>query len=494
MEDKNRLVYRLRESVRYHEEENSLYLILGYPLKVIVLNPVWRPVFRLLKGGAFVHFREILSLIDSTDSQRIESFLNGLVRKGFLTTRGILKLDAYPYVSMIIPVRNRPDEITACLESLGRLDYPAERLETIVVDDASQDRTPEVISAFQVRLISLKQHRHASFCRNLGGREAKGEILAFVDSDCLADPSWLMELVPAFGDPLNGAVGGMVDAWFEDKGLDRYEKVKSPLNMGDWPRSSREGDRFFYIPSCNFLTRKSLFLKLEGFREDMQVGEDVDLCWRIQDQGYHIEYRPLGRVYHRHRNKIKHFCSRRFDYGTSEPFLQRVHPERVKTFTYALPDIFFWGFLFISIFPGWTLLFALGGFTLLIDSMIKFGRIRRMNIPVGFGRLVLAEFRGYIAFIYHACSFVSRYYLFFIIPFLLFAPLWSAIGLGAHLVTTAVEYAIKKPRLNPLSFLFYFTLDQVSYQAGVWWGCIRILFFGPVNPRLVMADGKPIKS
>jgi mycofactocin system glycosyltransferase len=484
-QDGGPLAYRLRNTVRYHKKNRSLYLILDYPLKAICLNPVWAPVIRLLDTDEFTSFEDIAPRMGHAGTERIEAFLNELTRKGFLESKGISTPAEYPPVSIIIPVRNRPEDLMACLQSLETLDYPKEMLEVIVVDDASHDHTPDVAAAFPVHLIRLKEHRQASFCRNLAARKAKGEILAFLDSDCRAHPLWLKELTPGFNDPQNGAVGGMVDSYLDHKGLDRYEKVKSSLNMGSWPRNSREGDRFFYLPACNLLVRKALFLQLGGFREHMSVGEDVDLCWRLQDQGHHLEYRPMGRIYHRHRNKIGHFCARRFDYGTSEPLLQKYHVKRNKQFIFSLSDALFWGLALLTVSLMWMPLLGSCGIILLTDSLIKFVRIRKINIPIRYHRLVLATFRGYLAFLYHCCAFVSRYYLFWVLPFFLFMPLLSVTVFGMHLLTGIGEYFIKRPRLNPALFLLYFTLDQVSYQLGVWWGCLKGSFFGPVNPRIV---------
>jgi mycofactocin system glycosyltransferase len=479
------LAYRLRESVQYRWSKGSPILILDYPLKAMIFHRFWGPILEPLTGGRFIAFEDILSRLNHVDPQGAEIFLNGLVRKGFLEQEGFPTLSDYPYVSIIIPVRNRAEEITACLQSLDRLDYPLEKREVIVVDDASNDTTPERVSAFPVQLITLKERRQASFCRNLAAQKAKGEILAFLDSDCLADPLWLKELMPAFTDTSNGAVGGMVDSWGNEKGLDRYEKVRSSLNMGSWPKSSREEDHFFYLPSCNLLVRRTLFLRLKGFRQDMWVGEDVDFCWRLQDLGNQIEYRPVGRVYHKHRNKVRHFCTRRFDYGTSEPLLQRFHARRVKQLTFSLPAILFWGSALVSIISGWMLLLGLSGITLLADSLIIFAKIRQRNIPIPFSCLLLAAFRGYLGFFYHCCAFVSRYYLLCAPLLFIVTPLGSAMILGAHVLTGMGEYYTKRPRLNLGSFLLYFTLDQLSYQLGVWWGCIKGIFFGPVNPRIV---------
>jgi mycofactocin system glycosyltransferase len=479
------LAYRLREAVQYRRIKGSPILILDYPLKAMILHRFWGSILEPLTGGSFVALEHILSRVNHVDPQETQIFLNGLVRKGFLEQEGFPLLSHYPYVSIIIPVRNRADEITACLQSLDKLDYPPEKREVIVVDDASDDTTPEQVSAFPVQLIPLKERRQASFCRNLAAQKAKGEILAFLDSDCLADPLWLKELIPAFTDPSNGAVGGMVDSWGNEKGLDRYERVKSSLNMGSWPKSSREENHFFYLPSCNLLVRRTLFLRLGGFREDMCVGEDVDFCWRLQDLGHHIEYRPVGRVYHKHRNTVRHFCTRRFDYGTSEPLLQRFHAKRVKQFAFSLPAVLFWGSALLSIISGWIPLLGLSGITVLADSLITLAKIRQRNIPIPFSRLVLAAFRGYLAFFYHCCAFVSRYYLFCTPLLFIVTPLGSAIVLGAHVLTGIGEYFTKKPRVQFPLFLFYFTLDQLSYQLGVWWGCLRGLFFGPVNPKIV---------
>ena len=484
IQDGTPLAYRLRKTVRYHEIESSLHLSLDYPLKAIVLNPIWKPTIHLLDRGPFIPIDDILPLIEPAVPEKIEAFLNALVRKGFLESEGYPSLNEYPFVSIIIPVRNRPKEIADCLESLGRLDYPADKREVIVVDDASDDNTPDVVSGYPVHLIPLKEHRQASFCRNLASRKAKGEILAFLDSDCLADPLWLKGLIPAFRDSSNGAAGGMVDSTFNEKGLDRYEKVKSSLNMGFWPRSSREGDLFFYLPSCNLLIRRALFNQLGGFKEDMAVGEDVDLCWRLRDQGHHVEYRPVGRVTHKHRNSIKPFLARRFEYGASEPLLQRTHADRIKQFSFSLWDPIFWGLVLLTIASGWMPLLILCGVILLIDSLIRFGRIRRRHIPIHFPRILLAAFRGYLAVFYHWCAFVSRYYLYFALLLLMPVPVVSAVILGMHLLTGILEYFIKKPRLNLPLFLFYFTLDQLSYQLGVWWGCLKGLFFSPVNPRI----------
>lgn len=481
------LAYRLRKGVTYEKKSGAPLLVLDFPLKSILLKPLWRPVFEFLHSSrSYCSFDDILSHGNQTDADKVEIFLNHLVYRGFLEQEGLSKVSGYPQVSIIIPVRNRPDDIAACLQSLSGIDYPSEKVEILVVDDASTDDTPDVVSRFPVILIAIKEHRQASFCRNLAAKRAKGEILAFIDSDCLADPLWLKELVPAFKDPLLGAVGGAVDSYFDERGLDRYEKVKSSLKVGSWLRRSREGENFFYVPSCNLIVKRDIFLDLGGFNENLHVGEDVDFCWRMQDRGYHLEYRPAGLIYHKHRNRLGAFARRRFDYGTSEPLLQQSHADRIKKLIFPPAETFFWLAAILSAVFNSAPLLGLSVLSLLAGSIIKYIKVRREGIPVGFLHVFTAVFRSYLSFFYHLCAFVSRYYLVLAILVFPFAQWVSAIILGMHLVAGCVELFTKKPEMNPFAFLFYFTVEQLSYQLGVWWGCFKRRYFHPVNPLIVM--------
>lgn len=480
------LSYRLPKRVSYRQSGGSFQLVLNFPLKAIFLHPSWRAVFDLLSKGGDVPIETIIPLVDHSNPEKVEFFLDDLVRKGFLERDGLSALSEYPFVSIIIPVRNRPEEIEICLRSLERLDYPQERMEIIVVDDASDDNTPDAALEFEAKVICLEEHKQASFCRNLAAQGARGDILAFIDSDCLADPLWLKALVPVFRDRSIGAAGGTVDSYFVNKGLDRYEAVKSSLNVSTYFRRSGENDPFFYVPSCNLLVRRDLFLRLGGFREELHVGEDVDFCWRMQDEGHHVEFRPQGRIYHRHRNRIWPFCSRRFDYGTSEPLLQRLHPDRKKEMVFPVGASVFWGVVILAAVSGLLSLLILCVITIFTDALTRLFHTRTRGVAVGFSAVLMSVFRSYAGFFYHCCAFVSRYYLIWAIVVAPFFPLGSATILCVHLVSGMVEYFIKRPSLNPAVFLFYFSLEQLSYQWGVWWGCVRNLSFAAVNPRLAV--------
>jgi mycofactocin system glycosyltransferase len=479
------LAYRLRKNVSIPETDGNVQLVLSYPLKSVRIHPYWRNLFKHLSNQEFSSFESIRSITVRRNPEEVEFFLNDLVRKGFLERRGVSALSDDWFVSVIIPVRNRHDDIDACLQSLTELDYPDDKLEIIVVDDASTDQTPDVVSHHPVRLICLNQHKQASYCRNLAAQNARGDLLAFIDSDCRAGSAWLRELVPAFKDPQLGALGGVVDSYFDENGLDRYEKVKSSLNVSTWFKRSQKNDPFFYLPACNLLVRRHLFLELGGFKEELVVGEDVDLCWRIRKNGYQIEYRPEGRVYHKHRNQVFSFCRRRFDYGTSEPLLNKLHPEKIKKLCFPPLISLFWSSLLLSLAPGFHPLVVVSAGAVVADTIQKRFKIKRRKIPVKVSSLLSSVLRSYLAFLHHIASFVSRYYLFpslIILP--IAPPVFTAIVM-LHLLAGSVDYVIKRPQLNLISFLYYFSLEQLAYQWGVWWGCFKHICFRPIVPKIV---------
>jgi mycofactocin system glycosyltransferase len=483
MSNGNSLAFRLPSSVQLHTETGGLTLVLSYPLKFIRLDKFWQPVFTCLSTNDSVSFKEIFSLIPQLDPLALEFFLEKLVRRGFLEQQGTAQPKAYPSVSIIIPVRNRPQEIRACLTSLAKLNYPSQKIEIIVVDDCSTDTTPEVIREFPVTLLALKKHRQASFCRNVAARKAKNEILAFIDSDCEADADWLLDLIPAFREKSIAAVGGMIDSYYTINQLDQYEKVQSSLRISSWYKRSSELDRFFYVPSCNFLIRRNCFRELGGFKNDLHVGEDVDLCWRIQNSGLQVDYRPVGTIFHKHRNRLQAFCRRRFDYGTSEPQLQKLHEDRRKRMVFPPLTTAFWLAMAWFLFAGDHLL-ALPALSLpLLSSLSTYIKIHGTNGHIGFVKVISAVLRSYCAWLYHLCAFVSRYYILFSPVFIVFLPVLFWAMAVMHTIACLGQYIVKKPRLSFCVFFFYFSLEQISYQAGVWWSCMKIRHFGSIFPK-----------
>ncbi len=136
---------------------------------------------------------------------------------------GLARADAFaprsgyePAVSVIVAARNEEESLGDCLASLYNLDYPADKLELIIVDDGSTDRTPEIIASFVAHNPQLRSVTTAAPVGNLRGKTnavargieiSGGEILMFTDADCTVPPEWVRETVRSFDDR-TGIVGG----------------------------------------------------------------------------------------------------------------------------------------------------------------------------------------------------------------------------------------------------------------------------------------------
>ena len=481
------LEYGLGQGVLLQKGEDGVWLLMKYPLKAVRFHPDVGPLLECLAQDGLLPLNKLSSMAPQLGEVGLQQFLNSLVRKGFVQISGTAALNCCPMVSIIIPVRNRPDQIDSCLDSLQRLNYPSDRLEIIVVNDGSDDGlTSEVVSGSPVRLMELSEQRGASYCRNLGASQANGKILAFVDSDCRVDPDWLYELIPAFEDPALAAVGGLVDGVRSRTSLDRYEKVRSSLFLGKLWKRSVEQDHSFYVPSCNLLTSRNAFVEVGGFRQDLEVGEDVDLCWRLQDMGKILEYRPQGAVAHMHRNSLIGFAGRRFKYGTSEPLLQSLHPGRRKTMVWPPKVIIFWLLLASGLSFSSPALLGLGLLLPLVQAWQQQRVLQGQGVNISLGRVLAGVLRSRLAFAYLLCSFLSRYWLLWALPLL---PIWPGAAvffIAVQLLVGVVEYRVCRPRLWLPVFIFLLTVEQCAYQAGVWYGCWTSRCFGPLNPKLVI--------
>lgn len=455
--------YRLAQHVELVERDEGNFLVAKAPLCALRLNPSLTALVQRGVAG---------TLTPSTPGEA--SVLEQLANKGFMVRlRDVAGQPATRYsVSIVIPVKDRADELSRCLSSIARLEYPQEMLQVIVVDDGSRDLSATVARDSGALVVpSGGTGRGPAAARNVGARAATGEVLAFIDSDCTASPGWLAELLPAFNNPMMAAVGGQVDGMCTASAVDRYEAVMSSLSLGTRERSGNVGDDTFYLPSCNLLLRRSLFLDIGGFEDSMHVGEDVDLTWRLRDQGWTISYLPAGRVFHEHRSSIRSFMSRRFDYGTSEGILQRLHPNRRKRMVIPPLLAVLLALCLLAPFTGWwTLLLAVGVLT--VDAVAVRLRLRRRNLPIGLPALLAGRLRALGSLVYYLSYHLVRYYSIPLIGVALIFPLCWLLFVALLGCAARVDHSIKKPQLSFIRFAVVYLLEQVAYGTGVFWGCL----------------------
>lgn len=392
----------------------------------------------------------------------------------------------WPPVSIIVAARGRHRLTRACVRSLLALDYPGEPPEIIIVDDASDPPLAPALDGLPVRLLRLERNVGQSAARNLAAAEAAGEVLAFIDNDCIAERGWLRALVPYFGDPDTAIVGGRVVATPAIGPVAAFEAVRSPLDMG--PVAGRVGPEaaVAYLPTCNFLVRRDVLLAHGGFAAEMRVGEDVDFCWRVLGSGGRATYAPVGVVVHDHRVRLAELLRRRADYGSSEADLQRRHPAGRRVL--PLPRL---SLLFLAMLVALPLAPALAVASgLMIAAMLGFEiaaksrTIRRLGVPLPGEPIAAAVLREHAASLYGFSASTIRYYG---VPLLAAAlawpPLLPAVAM-LLLLAPIVDHRRLSPSVSLPAFVGLYGLEMAAYQWGVWSGCLAQRTFHPLLPVL----------
>jgi GT2 family glycosyltransferase len=213
--------------------------------------------------------------------------------------------------------------ITDTLDHLSALTYPD--FEIIVVSDGSTDGTAAMARCYpDVRVIETR-NGGLSAARNLGMREATGEIVAYIDDDAYPDPDWMHFLAHAFCSTTHAAIGGP-NLPPPDDGPIAECVARAPGG----PIHVLTGDDVAeHIPGCNFAVRKSALDTIGGFDPVYQVaGDDVDACWRLERAGYTIGFHPAAVVWHHRRNSLRAYWRQQCGYGKAEALLERKWPER----------------------------------------------------------------------------------------------------------------------------------------------------------------------
>ncbi len=225
-----------------------------------------------------------------------------------------------PFVSVIVCSYNGGRTLAACLDSLSKLNYPD--YEVILVDDGSTDDTAYIAAQFpQVRYIHQSNHG-LSHARNTGAAAARGEVLAYTDSDCMADVDWLYYLI---GTLISGDYAGVGGPNVTPPAQNWVQACVAAAPGG--PSHVLLSDTVAeHIPGCNMAFYRWAFESVGGFdAEYHKAGDDVDFCWRIQQAGWVIAFSPPAIVWHYRRFTLRAFLKQQDGYGEAESLLRFKH-------------------------------------------------------------------------------------------------------------------------------------------------------------------------
>ena len=266
-------------------------------------------------------------------------------------------------VSFVIPLYNRPGEISELLSSFRKVRVPSGfSYDIVIVEDGSSISSKEVIDSVRSELpitYLTQSNTGPSGARNHGSREARGEWLVFLDSDTLLPEGYFEALMPAVTDPALGLFGG------PDRGSEDFTPVQkaisysmtSFLTTGGIRGGKSKGADRFYPRTFNLGIRKSLFNQLGGFDTAMRYGEDLDLSMRAIESGARSRLVSKTWLYHKRRTDYTAFFKQVMHSGQARWALEKKHPGTMKPVHWA--PFLFSLFLLFGVFTPLYLLYAL---------------------------------------------------------------------------------------------------------------------------------------
>jgi mycofactocin glycosyltransferase len=270
-------------------ERHGQVVIAGSPLRL----------FRVTDAG-----RAVVERIVAGDDVEPSRLIDRLIEAGAVHPRPAGGRYSSADVTVVMPVHGR----------LGVVPAGA-----VVVDDASQ---PPVATA----TIRREQRGGPGAARMSGLEHVSTPLVAFVDADVELPANWLDPLVAHFDDDAVGLVAPRVRSANAPGVLARYERRRSPLDLGAVPARIRSGTRVSYVPAAAVVCRVDAVRAVGGFDPTLRFGEDVDLVWRLDETGWRCRYEPTVEVVHAPRSTWRAWIIQRVTYGASAAPLSRRHP------------------------------------------------------------------------------------------------------------------------------------------------------------------------
>ncbi len=366
-------------------------------------------------------------------------------------------------VTVVVPVRDRPQQLARLLSALPGLPV-------VVVDDGSADAatTRAVAGEFDALLVRHPVSAGPAAARNSGLARARTPLVAFLDSDVVPEPGWLGSLRRHLDDPAVGLVGPRVLGGLprpDDTWLCRYEAARSSLDLGALAGPVQPMSRVAYLPSAALLARREAVAG--GFDERMQVAEDVDLVWRLHEEGWRVRYEPAAVVRHDHRTALLPWLRRKAYYGTGAAPLAARHGSQVAPL----------------VLTPWTAtltltLLAQRWWSLPLAGLVGAGVVVRVSRRVQDERRPLRTAAtlaalGATSTLRQAGSALTRHYW----PLAAAASLRWPRARRAVLVAAVADAVLDHRRVRPDLDLLRFTaarrLDDLAYGTGLWVGAVR---------------------
>lgn len=308
---------------------------------------------------------------------------------GEILNMNLTDFNELPPVSVIIPAYNEEKRIANAIEAVLKQTYPKDKMEIIVVDDGSMDKTCEIVSRYPVKLIRHHKNKGPSAARNTGAKNAGGEILAFTDADDKADKSWLTNIVKHYKKRDVGCVVGSSHITCNNRNWQQRilaelficlrgdDVVKNVCNSKGQMGSNKS-------IGTNITFRKDVFKEMKGYDKNLRAGEEQNLVWMIEKAGYKIAFEPSSIVYIAPKDNFKKYIKLAQIYSKNSVIVYFEYPAKI-TLRYLF-NIFYLPLIIAMLIFG--VLFNIGLF--IYPAMMV------LVLPIGYYLIRIFKGRRYI--------------------------------------------------------------------------------------------------
>ncbi|MGE2735247.1 mycofactocin biosynthesis glycosyltransferase MftF [Mycolicibacterium vaccae] len=385
-------------------------------------------------------------------------------------------------VTVVIPVKDNHF-------GLRRLISALRGPRVIVVDDGSVEPVCEAdfdTMHCDVRVLRHPRSRGPAAARNTGLAACDTDFVAFLDSDVVPRRGWLEALLGHFCDPAVALVAPrIVGLNHSDGAVARYEAVRSSLDLGLREAPVVPYSTVSYVPSAAIVCRCAALRDIGGFDETLTSGEDVDLCWRLNEAGARLRYEPIATVAHDHRTDLRKWFQRRAFYGGAAAPLSIRHPDKTAPLVISAPTLVAW--LLAALGSG------LGFVASLLVAMFSGRRIAKTlsGVPTEPMEVPAVTAQAMWSGATQLTAAICRHYW----PLALVAAVLSRrcrrVVLVAAVLDGVLDWLVRTgradddvARVDVLTYLVLKRLDDIAYGLGLWTGVFRERHAGALKPQI----------
>ena len=385
-------------------------------------------------------------------------------------------------VTVVIPVRDNPSGLIRLVSALRGL-------RVVVVDDGSVTPVAEADFAgmhCDVRVVRHPRSKGPAAARNTGLAACSTDFVAFLDSDVVPRRGWLEALLGHFCDPAVALVAPRIVALHPSESVvARYEAVRSSLDLGLREAPVVPFGTVSYVPSAAIICRRSALLDVGGFDESMNSGEDVDLCWRLNEAGARLRYEPIATVAHDHRTELRKWFVRKSFYGGSAAPLAIRHPGKTAPLVISGWTLVVW--MLVAIGSG------IGYLASVAVAAITGQRIAKSlsSVPTEPIEVAAVAAQGLWSAALQLSSAICRHYW----PVALVAAVLSRrcrrVVLVAAVLDGVFDWVTRNgnadedtKRVGLVTYILLKRLDDIAYGLGLWSGVVRERHAGALKPQI----------